>query len=150
MSTMRYTVLGKYLPSSNSSVLRKMLGRTASSMNVVVVSTDIYTLPRQLARTLSLGSWSNFVFEVVSCGAFPCVYIGVPRNHPVAYAASKLSKISSICHGDITFVQPNNIKSFDGRWWFGWEYDRRCKWSIWEILDEVRKVIRQLNQMKNG
>jgi len=112
-------------------------------MNVVVVSSDIYVLPRprQLARVLALGGWGDFVFEVTSCGAFPCVCVGVPRNHP---AASKLAEISSIVSGRMT-IQTASGRS-NGRWWFGWEYDDYGrKWSIWEILGEVHKVAKRLN-----
>jgi len=59
---------------------------------------------------------------ILSLGTYPCAYVGIPINHPLAgLHYGDLSFIT--CHGGFTFSEKGDGEYLPkGYWWYGWDY----------------------------
>ena len=124
--------------------------------NITIVDTDAYK-PTHSFRVLAFGEVKGFVFKIISYGSHPCAYVGCPLDHPIATS----DDFDVDCHGGLTFGQPGDGELFDEElYWIGWDYahggdfflyyDSELtpieglpgrKWTVFEILDEVKHVV---------
>jgi len=124
--------------------------------NIAIVDTTVYK-PARSARVVAFGEIKRFTFKIVDYGSHPCAYVGCPLDHPVATS----DDFDVNCHGGLTFAQQGDGELFDEElYWIGWDYAHGgdfflyCdsdlnpmeglpgrKWTVFEILDEVKRVI---------
>ena len=128
-------------------------------MEVIVKYSDkVYDIERG-NEVLARGIVKGFEFCVVSYGTHPCCYVKIPENH-VFYRKS-WEDIELECHGGVTFASDD--ASFCGLgFWVGWDYahvgdymvsrflcivdNDNKKWSVDELINDVREVIEELKK----
>jgi len=128
--------------------------------SITVVDTAVYK-PTHSFRVLAFGEIKGFVFKIIDYGSHPCAYVGCPLDHPIATSDG----FNVDCHGGLTFAQLGDGELFDDElYWVGWDYahdgdfflhyDSNLnpieglpgrKWTVFEILDEVKHVIDALH-----
>lgn len=111
---------------------------------------------------LEHNTYKGYEYVVMSLGAYPTAYIGIPRGHKL-YGLD-ISDIDIDCHYGCTYSS-NRILTEDtttysnDKWWIGWDYAHstdycawfennpdfdgsyRKRWTTKEIVHEVEAVI---------
>ena len=112
------------------------------------------------------GFCGNFPFCIVSYGTHPCCYVGVGSKHP--FYDEHYDSIDLNCHGGITYAERSNdigSKIMKNYYVLGWDYahiddymgyynsevsrglsySKWKKWTTEELLEEIKKVVQQLD-----
>ena len=126
--------------------------------------------PNRETEILDEGYIDNLHYCIISFGTHPCAYVELPETHK--YYKTNYFNIDDIdaCHGGLTYSSEHGIfrnddKNHKDGFWIGWDYNH-CddyagyeqnfpveiqsdgkKWTTEEILEEVKNVIAQLNQV---
>lgn len=122
----------------------------------------VYQAEPTKADVLDKGTYMGRRYAIVSYGTHPCAYV------ECAYAGietmrERLEK-KTRCHGGITYSgHLEHVFEGDDHYFFGWDYahagdylgffgDKRGKetrkWTTEQILEETKKVIERLGELK--
>lgn len=115
--------------------------------------------PKMELELLANGNCHGYEYAIVSFGTHPCAYVKLPENH-TCYGKD-YDEIPVICHGGLTYAE-SRLRALpeSSGWWIGWDYAHAgdyCsfiawsdefrsdkKWTVSEMFEEVKEVIRQL------
>lgn len=110
------------------------------------------------------GRYKDYHFAIINLGFHPCAYVKVPVANP--YYGKVYNQLDDIvCHGGITYSR-DYLGNKSG-WWIGWDYAHaddfagyyteddgdlwnNKRWTLCEMLDDVERVIRQLDSVGKG
>lgn len=114
-------------------------------------------------KVIAENIYNGYHYMVISYGTHPCAYVELPKDHP--YYNKEYDSMDIACHGGLTYSNMNygcKENVYKEGFWIGWDYahygDYTCgtfvdpdekKWTTEEIICEAKRVIKQLEEIKN-
>lgn len=101
------------------------------------------------------GRYKGYHFAIINLGFHPCAYVKIPVAHP--YYGKNHNQLDGIeCHWGMIYSKFG--------WWMSWDYAHagdflgyyteedgdlwnNKRWTLCEMLDDVERVIRQLDSV---
>lgn len=115
--------------------------------------------PKVEIEILDNGLYKGYKYVIVSFGTHLCTYVKLSQEHK--YYGVKYDDIPITCHGGLTYSESYLAVIYDASgWWIGWDYAHGCdyvgcnhkvkrkKWTTIEIIEEIKLVIKQLEELK--
>lgn len=121
---------------------------------------------KSIAEILDSGVNDGYEYAIVSRGMHPCAYVKLPYEHK--YYGVDYDDIPVKCHCGLTYSDNRlDVLPLRSGWWIGWDYGHCCdyagfmmheywqnvdtsdkkRWTTAEILEEVKEVVRQVNEI---
>lgn len=128
---------------------------------VIIDEDPLYNPELTEPKIMKESKYKGFTYKIITIGRHPNAYIKIPKKH-MLYEVP-YSKIQIDVHGGLTY----SALEEDG-YWIGWDYahwndhyvyklpapinklneDGNKKWTIKEIEEECKSVIRQIQKLK--